>query len=127
MPADAALLSSTNLSVNESLLTGEAIPVRKIAWDGVTEMSRPGGDDLPFVYSGTLVVQGRGIAQVQATGVRTEMGKIGKALQTSEFRERFTAMGAEPKSSTPQELAQYLRAQQDKMRKAVQLSGARPD
>jgi tripartite-type tricarboxylate transporter receptor subunit TctC len=53
--------------------------------------------------------------------------EIGKALQTSEFRERFTAMGAEPKSSTPQELAQYLRAQQDKMRKAVQLSGARPD
>jgi P-type Ca2+ transporter type 2C len=83
VPADAALLSSTNLSVNESLLTGEAIPVRKIAWDGVTEMSRPGGDDLPFVYSGTLVVQGRGIAQVQATGVRTEMGKIGKALQTA--------------------------------------------
>jgi hypothetical protein len=46
-------------------------------------MSRPGGDNLPFVYSGTLVVQGRGIAQVQATGVRTEMGKIGKALQTA--------------------------------------------
>jgi Ca2+-transporting ATPase len=83
VPADAALLSSTNLSVNESLLTGEAIPVRKIAWDGVTEMSRPGGENLPFVYSGTLVVQGRGIAQVQATGVRTEMGKIGKALQTA--------------------------------------------
>ncbi|MGV2388692.1 MAG UNVERIFIED_CONTAM: hypothetical protein LVR29_11470 [Microcystis novacekii LVE1205-3] len=41
---------------------------------------RPGGDDLPTVYSGTLAVQGQGIAQVQATGIGTEMGKIGKAL-----------------------------------------------
>ncbi len=82
VPADAALLSSTNLLVNESLLTGEAAPVRKIAWDGVVEIGRPGGDDLPFVYSGTLVVQGQGISQVRATGTRTEMGKIGKALQT---------------------------------------------
>ena len=83
VPADAALLSSTNLLVDESLLTGESVPVRKIAWDGVTEMCRPGGDNLPFVYSGTLVVQGRGIAQAQATGVRSEMGRIGKALQTA--------------------------------------------
>ncbi len=44
-------------------------------------MARPGGDDLPFVYSGTLVVQGQGIAQVQAIGAQTEMGKIGSALQ----------------------------------------------
>ncbi|BAB77881.1 putative cation-transporting ATPase [Trichormus variabilis NIES-23] len=44
-------------------------------------MARPGGDELPFVYSGTLVGQGQGIAQVQAVGVQTEMGKIGKALQ----------------------------------------------
>lgn len=53
--------------------------------------------------------------------------EIGKALQTPEFRERFTALGAEPRTSTPQELADYLRAQQAKMRKAVQDSGARPD
>ena len=45
-------------------------------------MTRPGGEDLPFVFSGTLVVQGQGIAQVRATGIHTEMGKIGKALQT---------------------------------------------
>jgi Ca2+-transporting ATPase len=45
-------------------------------------MARPGGDDLPFVYSGTLVVQGQGIAQVRAIGAQTEMGKIGNALQT---------------------------------------------
>ena len=43
-----------------------------------------GGDDLPSVYSGTLVVQGFGIAEVQATGMNTEIGKIGKALKTIE-------------------------------------------
>jgi Ca2+-transporting ATPase len=84
VPADAVLLSGTNLSVDESLLTGESVPVRKKAWDGVQAMGRPGGDDQPFVYSGTLVVKGQGITQVQATGSRTEMGKIGKALQVLE-------------------------------------------
>lgn len=84
VPADAVVLSCTNLSTDESLLTGESVPVRKIVWDGVLDMSRPGGEDLPFVYSGTLVVQGQGIAQVRATGSHTEMGKIGKALQTVE-------------------------------------------
>jgi Ca2+-transporting ATPase len=84
VPADAVVLSGTNLSADESLLTGESVPVRKVAWDGVQELSRPGGEDLPFVYSGTLVVQGQGIAQVRGTGLHTEMGKIGKALQTVE-------------------------------------------
>ena len=87
VPADAVLLSGTNLSVDESLLTGESVPVRKKAWDGVQAMGRPGGDDQPFVYSGTLVVKGQGITQVQATGPRTEMGKIGKALQVLEIEE----------------------------------------
>src|SRR5262249_50935678 len=84
VPADAVVLTCTNLSTDESLLTGESVPVRKIAWDGVQELSRPGGEDFPFVYSGTLVVQGQGIAQVRVTGIQTEMGKIGKALQTVE-------------------------------------------
>ena len=82
IPADAAVVSCENLSTDESLLTGESVPVSKVNWDGVREMSRPGGEDLPFVFSGTLVVQGQGIAKVRATGIRTEMGKIGKALQT---------------------------------------------
>ncbi len=82
VPADASLLMCTNLTVDESLLTGESIPVRK-ACDvtGGTDMVRPGGDDLPFVWSGTLVVQGRGLAEVKATGAATEMGRIGKALE----------------------------------------------
>src|SRR5512142_2047473 len=81
VPADAVLLSGGNVSVDESLLTGESVPVRKKAWDGRLEMGRPGGDDLPFVYSGSLVVKGQGITQVRATGPRTENGRIGKALQ----------------------------------------------
>jgi Ca2+-transporting ATPase len=44
------------------------------------EMGRPGGDDTPFVYSGTLVVKGQGVADVVSIGGATEMGKIGKAL-----------------------------------------------
>jgi Ca2+-transporting ATPase len=84
VPADATLFSSLNLSADESLLTGESVPVRKEAAEAAVEMGRPGGDDLPFVYSGTLVVQGQGIALVGATGIQTELGKIGKALQTVE-------------------------------------------
>jgi Ca2+-transporting ATPase len=80
VPADALVLSSMNLTADESLLTGESVSVRKAAQDGVAEMGRPGGDDLPFVYSGTLIVQGQGIARALATGLATEVGRIGKAL-----------------------------------------------
>ena len=82
VPADCAVLSCENLSIDESLLTGESVAVRKSEWDGKEKNKRPGGDDLPFVYSGSLVVKGRGVAQVYAIGVHTEMGKIGKALET---------------------------------------------
>jgi Ca2+-transporting ATPase len=84
VPADSVLLSCLNFSVDESLLTGESAPVRKIPWDEIMEIGRPGGDDLPFVYSGTLVVQGHGIGLVQAVGINTEIGQIGKVLQTVE-------------------------------------------
>ncbi|HOV82637.1 MAG TPA: cation-translocating P-type ATPase [Methanothrix sp.] len=89
VPADAILLSCTNLSADESLLTGESVSVRKICLESETtalqsEMGRPGGDDLPFVYSGSLIVQGHGVAVARATGANTEIGKIGKALQKVE-------------------------------------------
>jgi P-type Ca2+ transporter type 2C len=89
VPADAVLLSCNDLMVDESLLTGESVPVRKIAWDGAQKATRPGGDDLPFVYSGTMLVQGRGSARVLATGLNTEIGNIGKALQSLEPDETF--------------------------------------
>lgn len=84
VPADAVVLSCSHLLINESLLTGESVPVRKVPCGGVMDIHRPGGDGLPSVYSGTLVVQGQGIAQVQSTGLNTEMGKIGKRLETLE-------------------------------------------
>jgi len=84
VPADAVVLSSSHLSVDESLLTGESAPVRKLPWDGTQQKTIPGGDDLPFTFSGTLVVGGQGIAKVLEIGSQTEMGKIGKALQDLE-------------------------------------------
>ena len=84
VPADAVLLHTTNLSVDESLLTGESVPVRKQVVENrdAAEMRRPGGDDTPFLFSGTLVVQGQGVAEVQTIGAETELGRIGKALQS---------------------------------------------
>jgi Ca2+-transporting ATPase len=93
VPADAILLSCSNLSVDESLLTGESVSVRKSTGAGETDIARPGGDDLPFVYSSTLIVQGRGIAEVRAIGIHTEIGKIGKALQ--EVEEEATYLNKE--------------------------------
>ena len=85
IPADALLVSARDLAVDESLLTGESVPVRKqavktSATDTVLAEHRPGGDDLPFVYSGSLVVRGEGLAEVEATGPRSEIGKIGLSL-----------------------------------------------
>lgn len=94
VPADAVILSCVNLSTDESLLTGESVPVRKIAApDAVDKMESPGGDDLPFIFSSTLVVQGQGIARVLAVGTSTEIGKIGKALQMVEPEETLLEKG----------------------------------
>ncbi len=82
VPADAVLSAANSMLVDESLLTGESVPVQKAADDGVAAiaMARPGGENLPFVFSGTLVVRGDGLAIVQSTGPNSEIGKIGQAL-----------------------------------------------
>ena len=84
VPADAVLRSGLNLMADESLLTGESVPVRKAPSICATALDPPGGDDLPSVFSGTLITAGQGVAEVVATGIRTELGKIGKALQQIE-------------------------------------------
>lgn len=82
VPADARLLVMTDLSCDESLLTGESLPVRKIATAESLVHTRPDGDASANVWSGTLVVSGTGQALVTATGAHTEIGRIGKSLNT---------------------------------------------
>lgn len=78
MPADALLLEAQALSADESLLTGEAVAVRKVA--GPAKDARLGGEDQPMVYSSSLIVRGLALACVTATGPASEIGKIGTSL-----------------------------------------------
>jgi Ca2+-transporting ATPase len=82
VPADAVLLAAHDLFVNESLLTGESLPVEKRALAPAVKAARDLREGQ--VFSGTLVVKGRGRAEVFATGSRTEMGRIGVSLATIE-------------------------------------------
>lgn len=87
VPADALLLEGNDVRIDESLLTGESVAVRKRVAnepgrsDSGSRTASPGGDDLPFMFSGTLVLGGTGLARVTATGERSEMGKIGRDVR----------------------------------------------
>lgn len=74
VPADACLLEAIDLYADESLLTGESVPVRldPAAADAAHRTAR----------AGTLVVRGHGIATISATGAHTEVGRIGAVLGT---------------------------------------------
>jgi Ca2+-transporting ATPase len=87
--ADAWVLSAQELRADESLLTGESVPVRKLAGaQPVAEISiQPGGEDLPIVFSGSLIVHGQGTAVVIATGLETQIGRVGKSLATIDHEE----------------------------------------
>ncbi len=79
--ADALLIEAHDFQADESLLTGEAHPVHKKV--GPTDAAhRPGGDGQPYIYSGSLVTRGSGMACTIATGARSEIGKIGQSLAT---------------------------------------------
>ncbi|MBI3382441.1 MAG: cation-translocating P-type ATPase [Aquabacterium sp.] len=84
VPADARLLSANDLLTDESLLTGESVPVSKVVWAQGQAAARPGGDGQAWVYAGSMVVRGQGLAEVTATGARSEMGHIGVALRQIE-------------------------------------------
>jgi Ca2+-transporting ATPase len=70
IPADARLTAAQDLAADESLLTGESLPVNKKIDDAI--------------FSGTLVVRGQGRAEVTATGPRSELGRIGASLAALE-------------------------------------------
>ena len=67
VPADAMIVQSNDLSINESIITGESLPVEK-------------NGDQNFLYQGTTINSGKCIAKVTAIGNKTVLGKIGKAI-----------------------------------------------
>ena len=81
VPADGRLIEGHGLEVEESLLTGESVPVAK-STDPVSSPDAALGDRQCVVYLGTLVVGGRGTFVATATGPDTEMGKIAATLQS---------------------------------------------
>lgn len=79
IPADAKLVEAANLSIDESILTGESLPVKKFveAMDSDATVADRGN----MVHLGCSVVNGRGVAVVTATGMSTEIGKISTQVQ----------------------------------------------
>ena len=63
--ADANIIESLNLSVDESMLTGESVPVSKM-------VSSDSSNPLHQLFSGTLIVRGKGLAEVVVTGAKTK-------------------------------------------------------
>jgi Ca2+-transporting ATPase len=83
LPADGVLREGDALMIDESALTGESAPVTKsinAQHENFDIIPKPGGENAPFVYSGTLIVRGNGIVEVLRTGLRTAIGEIGGSL-----------------------------------------------
>jgi magnesium-transporting ATPase (P-type) len=85
IPADLRFLRVTNLQVDESALTGESVPVVKN--EAEVAVDSPLGDRFCMGFAGTLVTQGQAKGIVVGTAAQTEMGRIGRLLETVETNE----------------------------------------
>lgn len=83
LPADLRWFDTNNLQIDESPLTGESVPVQK-ASDAVKPDASI-GDRFSMGYAGTLVTQGQANAIVVDTGMKTEMGRIGRMIESVEM------------------------------------------
>ncbi len=86
VPADCRLISSSNLKIEESSLTGETVPVLKDA-NCILKEKTALGDMVNMAFSTTIVVNGHGEAIVTDTGMNTKVGKIAKMIITNETPE----------------------------------------
>ncbi len=84
--ADGWLIEAKSLQADEAILTGESVPVAKrpLRPGDADEPPLPGGDNLPYAYSGTMAVRGSGKMRVAATGQRSRIGQIGQSLASLE-------------------------------------------
>jgi P-type Ca2+ transporter type 2C len=83
VPADARVLESVNLRVQEAALTGESEPVEK-STEPLAKENVPLGDRLNMIYMGTTITFGRGVAVITGTGMNTELGRIAEMIQSVE-------------------------------------------
>jgi magnesium-transporting ATPase (P-type) len=83
IPADLRLVEANNLSIDESMLTGESVQIHKTT-EPVKDENPPIAEKINMAFSGTIVTRGRGCGVVIATGKHTEFGKIAKMISEQE-------------------------------------------
>lgn len=97
IPADSRIIESNGLKIDESVLTGESVPVEKDA-EACVDENAPLGDRLNMLFSGCLIANGRAKAVVVETGMNTEVGKIAGLLNKTKksktpLQERLAHIG----------------------------------